>query len=227
MRILIVEDEIKLASALVQLLKNHRYIVDSAADGETGLDLILTDAYDVVVLDVMLPKMSGFDVLKRVREHGLGVPILLLTARDTVQDRVHGLDCGADDYLVKPFATEELLARIRALTRRSGPIHAPETIQVGRFSLDTTRHVVLRDGEPLSLTSKEFQLLELMMRNAGQVLSKELILDRVWGPDAAVIGNAVENYVHFIRRKIDVPGEESYIQTVRGVGYVFRKPSHA
>ncbi|SFU52972.1 response regulator transcription factor [Alicyclobacillus macrosporangiidus] len=222
MRILIVEDEQRLAAALAQLLKERQYAVDVAHDGNTGLDLALTDCYDLLVLDVMLPGQSGLDIVRQVRQAGLDVPILLLTAKDTVDDRVTGLDAGADDYLVKPFATKELLARIRALTRRTGNVSGPDTLTVGPFSMHLAERTIFRDGQPLSLTAKEFQLLELLMRNHGKVMSKELILDRVWGPDAEVIGNAVENYVHFLRKKIDVPGRPSYIETVRGVGYVFR-----
>ncbi|MCL6516301.1 response regulator transcription factor [Alicyclobacillus sp.] len=222
MRILIVEDEQRLAAALAQLLKEHQYAVDVAHDGNTGLDLALMDCYDVLVLDVMLPGQSGLDIVRQVRRAGLDVPILLLTAKDTVDDRVTGLDAGADDYLVKPFATKELLARIRALTRRTGTVSGPDTLTVGPFSMHLAERTIFRNGQPLNLTAKEFQLLELLMRNHGKVMSKELILDRVWGPDAEVIGNAVENYVHFLRKKIDVPGQPSYIETVRGVGYVFR-----
>jgi DNA-binding response OmpR family regulator len=205
----------------------HHYVADVAHDGETGLDLALTNSYDILVLDIMLPKVDGLEIVRRVRAAGLDVPILLLTAKDTVDDRVTGLDAGADDYLVKPFANKELLARIRALTRRTGGLTGTDVMTVGPFSLDLTQRIVMKNGEPLSLTMKEFQLLELLMRNHGKVLSKEIILDRVWGPDASVIGNAVENYVHFLRKKIDEPGQPSFIETVRGVGYVFKVPEAA
>lgn len=224
MRVLLVEDERRLAAALAQLCRENHYLADVAHDGDTGLDLALTDSYDLLVLDIMLPERSGIDIVRRVRAEKLDVPILLLTARDTVDDRVLGLDAGADDYLVKPFNNKELLARIRALTRRTGNLAGTELIQVGPFSLDLTERIVRRDTEQLNLTVKEFQLLELLLRNKGKVLSKEIILDRVWGPDAALIGNAVENYVHFLRKKIDVPGFSSYIETVRGVGYVLKVP---
>lgn len=223
-RILIVEDEVRLASALKQLLTEHLYAVDVAHDGETGLDLALTGSYDALVLDIMLPRLDGLAIVKEVRRAGIDVPILLLTAKDTVDDRVTGLDAGADDYLVKPFANKELLARLRALTRRTGSLAGTEVMEVGPFSLDLAQRTVSKRGEPLTLTMKEFQLLELLLRNHGKVLSKEVILDRVWGPDAAVVGNAVENYVHFLRRKIDDPGRPSFIETVRGVGYVLRVP---
>ncbi|MCF8567219.1 response regulator transcription factor [Alicyclobacillus tolerans] len=224
MRILLVEDEKRLASALLQLFQDNHYLADVAHDGVSGLDLALTNSYDALVLDIMLPKLDGLEIVRRVRQEGLDVPILLLTARDTVDDRVKGLDVGADDYLVKPFANKELLARVRALTRRTGNLTGTENMQVGPFVIDFSERVVKQGSRSLTLTTKEFQLLELLLRNHGKVLSKELILDRVWGPDAEVIGNAVENYIHFLRKKIDEPNQPSYIETVRGVGYVFRLP---
>ncbi|GMA56485.1 DNA-binding response OmpR family regulator [Alicyclobacillus sacchari] len=228
MRILLVEDEARLASALKQLLKENQYAVDAVHDGESGYDLALTDSYDIVILDIMLPKMSGIDILRGMRENGVQTPVLLLTAKDTVEDRVTGLDAGADDYLVKPFDNKELLARVRALSRRTGQFSGSDAIEAGPFRLDFSTRTVTRNGEALALTAKEFQLLELFMRNQNKVLSKEIILDRVWGPDADVIGNAVENYVHFLRKKIDEPGSASYIATVRGVGYLFQPdPSDA
>src|SRR5579875_4052371 len=222
MRLLIVEDERRLAAALVQLCRENQYVVDVAYDGENGLDLALTNSYDALILDIMLPKLSGLEILQRIRKEHLDVPVLLLTAKDTVEDRVTGLDSGADDYLVKPFANKELLARIRALTRRTGNIAGTDSLHVGPFTLDLVGRQVSRDGKVLPLTTKEFQFMELLMRNHGKVLSKEIILDRVWGPDADVIANAVENYVHFLRKKIDLPGQPSFIETVRGVGYVFK-----
>jgi DNA-binding response OmpR family regulator len=225
MRILLVEDEKRLASAVAELLKEHQYITDVAHDGETGLDLALVDCYEVLVLDIMLPKKSGLDIVREVRKAGMDVPILLLTARDTVDDRVTGLDVGADDYLVKPFANKELLARIRALTRRTGNVSGTDILSVGPFHIHLSERIIKRNDEALNFTLKEFQLLELLMRNRDKVMSKELILDRVWGPDADVIGNAVENYIHFLRKKIDIPGQPSFIDTVRGVGYVFRVKS--
>src|SRR5579875_1191713 len=213
MRILLVEDEARLASALKQLLKENQYAVDTVHDGDSGYDLALTDSYDIVILDIMLPKMSGIDILRGMRENGVQTPVLLLTAKDTVEDRVTGLDAGADDYLVKPFDNKELLARVRALSRRTGQFSGSDAIEAGPFRLDFSTRTVTRNGEALALTAKEFQLLELFMRNQNKVLSKEIILDRVWGPDADVIGNAVENYVHFLRKKIDEPGKPSHIAT--------------
>lgn len=225
MRVLLVEDEVLLASALQQVLTEQNYIVDIAHDGETGLDLALADCYDVLVLDVMLPKLTGFEIVTHVREMDIHVPILLLTAKDAVDDRVHGLDIGADDYLVKPFANKELLARVKALTRRNNGMQEVEILTVGDFTMNVPNRQVTRSNEVLNLTSKEFALLEVMMRNPGKVLSKEVLLDRVWGPEANIVGNAVENYVYFLRRKIENPGTRSYIETVRGVGYVFQTPS--
>lgn len=222
MRILVVEDERRLASALKQLLKEHQYVVDIVHEGDMGLDLALTESYDLVVLDIMLPKMTGIEILREMRSEQIQTPVLLLTAKDTVEDRVTGLDAGADDYLVKPFDTKELLARVRALTRRTGQLNGTEAMESGPFRLDLNARTVTKNEEMLTLTSKEFQLLELFMRNQGKVLSKEIILDRVWGPDADVIGNAVENYVHFLRKKIDDADKTSFIATVRGVGYVFQ-----
>lgn len=227
MRILLVEDERRLASALQQLLRDAQYASDVAYDGETGLDLALTNSYDALVLDIMLPKMNGLEIVKEVRKAELDVPILLLTARDAVEDRVLGLDTGADDYLIKPFANRELLARIRALTRRQSPLTGTDVMVVGDFAIDMTQRVARRGQQTLPLTAKEFQLLELLLRNHDRVLSKELILDRVWGPEAPVIGNAVENYVHFLRKKIDVVGLPSFIETVRGVGYIFKSGAAA
>jgi len=224
MRILLVEDEKRLATALKQLLKDNQIVADMAYDGETGLDLAMTDSYDAIILDIMLPKINGIDVLKQLRKAKKMVPILLLTARDTVDDRVSGLDAGADDYLVKPFANKELLARLRALTRRPGTLAVMEEIVIGSYSIDMTTRIAQLAGEPLTLTTKEFQLLELFLRNCGKVLSKEIILDRIWGPDAEIVGNAVENYVHFLRKKIEGKGHPSHIETVRGVGYILRTP---
>lgn len=230
MRLLLIEDEIRLAKALQQTFSEHHYIVDLAHDGAVGLDLAQTDTYDIILVDVMLPTMSGYEVVRRLRKTGHATPILMLTARDAVDDRVEGLDAGADDYLVKPFATKELLARVRALSRRSGEMLDVEEVSVGAISIDSVSRSVYVSGEPYSLTGKEFQLLELFMRNPNQVLPKELILDRVWGVEAPMDRNAVEIYVHFLRKKLDRVrterqielAEMPVIETVRGVGYALR-----
>lgn len=230
MRILVVDDEVKLLSALKQIFVENQYAVDTARDGEEGFSLARYGAYDLLIVDVMMPKMTGYAMVKALRKEGLSTPVLMLTAKDAVDDRVEGLDSGADDYLVKPFATKELLARVRALTRRAGDVIGTETLVAGDVQLDmVSRAVNLRDV-PLTLTTKEFQLLELFLRNQGQVLPKELILDRIWGFEGSMDTNAVEIYVHFLRKKLDAARKASAtpdeitttIETVRGVGYVFK-----
>jgi DNA-binding response OmpR family regulator len=225
LRLLLIDDEQKLLRALQQLLIEQQYAVDIATDGESGLEMALTGLYEVLVIDVMMPKMSGIDVVRTLRESEDSTPILLLTARDAIDDRVRGLDAGADDYLTKPFANQEFLARIRALTRRSGDVMPTQVLTVGRFSLDLQSRVIKVDDQSLFLTAKEFQMLELFLRNAGQVLPKELIFDRVWGFDGPSDTNAVEIYVHFLRKKIDAIHDSMgtvAIETVRGVGYLFK-----
>ena len=225
MRLLLIDDEQKLLRALQQLLVEQQYAVDIATDGESGLEMALTGLYEVLVIDVMMPKMSGIDVVRTLRESEDSTPILLLTARDAIDDRVRGLDAGADDYLTKPFANQEFLARIRALTRRSGDVMPTQVLTVGKFSLDLQSRVIKVDDQSLFLTAKEFQMLELFLRNAGQVLPKELIFDRVWGFDGPSDTNAVEIYVHFLRKKIDAIHDSMgtvAIETVRGVGYLFK-----
>ena len=228
MRILLVDDEVKLTQALAQLLSEQQYVTDVAHDGVSGLDMGRAEVYDVLIIDVMLPGMSGYEIVRTLRDEGVSTPTLLLTAKDAVDDRVQGLDSGADDYLVKPFATTELLARIRALTRRTGDVMGTKELAVGEFRLNLlTRQVSCRDAA-IHLTAKEFQLLELFLRNPGQVLPKELILDRVWGLEAPLDTNAVEIYVHFLRKKLlsfEATGGEPLgcsIETVRGVGYVLK-----
>jgi len=226
---LIVDDEVKLLRALEQTFGELHYAVDTAKDGERGLELAQAGGYDVLVIDVMLPRMTGYQIVESLRTSGDSTPILLLTAKDAVDDRVQGLDSGADDYLVKPFAMKELTARVRALTRRTGDVMGTKTQVVGPFELDLVSRTVTHHGALLALTAKEFQLFEMFLRNPGQVLPKELILDRIWGFEGPEDTNAVEIYVHFLRKKIDARrtvGERteraSYIETVRGVGYVLR-----
>lgn len=226
MRMLIIDDEVKLLRALQQTFVDLQFAVDTATDGPTGLVLAQEGGYDLLVVDVMLPGMSGYRIVETLRSQGDSTPILLLTAKDAVDDRVQGLDAGADDYLVKPFAIKELLARVRALTRRSGDVVGTKTLAAGPFELDLITRSVAYQGDALSLTAKEFQLLELFLRNPGQVLPKELILDRIWGFGGPEDTNAVEIYVHFLRKKIDARSQggagSSVIETVRGVGYALR-----
>ncbi|MCY0877165.1 MAG: response regulator transcription factor [Firmicutes bacterium] len=228
MRMLIIDDEVKLLRALQQTFVDLQFAVDTATDGHTGLALAQDGGYDLLVVDVMLPGMTGYQIVETLRAEGDSTPILLLTAKDAVDDRVQGLDAGADDYLVKPFAIKELLARVRALTRRAGDVVGTKKLEAGPFELDLITRSVSYHGETLGLTAKEFQLLELFLRNPGQVLPKELILDRIWGFGGPEDTNAVEIYVHFLRKKIDAHPQggggagASLIETVRGVGYALR-----
>ena len=226
MRILVVEDAEKLARSLRRGLEAEGYAVDLVFDGLTARRRIIAreEAYDLVVLDVMLPGVDGFTICREVRARGATMPILLLTAKDTTGDKVTGLDSGADDYLVKPFAFEELLARIRTLLRR--PANAlPTELVVGDVVLDPASRTARRGDEQIDLTTREFSLLELLLRHAGRVLSRDTILDHVWDESFDSFSNVVDVHVGNLRRKIDRPGEPSLIETVRGVGYTVRRPS--
>lgn len=217
MRLLLVEDEKRLSDALAHILKKKGYRVDCALDGETGFDMASEGTYDLVILDRMLPKRDGVSILRELRSLGYGMPVLFLTAKDTPDDRVEGLDAGADDYLVKPFETAELLARVRALLRRVDKELVGDKIQGAGVVLDPLKGEVTYDGKTVKLTVKEAVLLELLMKNVGQVLSKERILERVWGYSADVDTANVDLYIHYLRKKL-TPG---HIKTVRGVGYYF------
>jgi two-component system, OmpR family, response regulator len=221
MHILVVEDERRLANLLRRVLVEERHIVDLAHDGATGLDLALSDTYDLVVLDLMLPELDGLEVCRRVREVGVGSPVLMLTARSAVEDRVAGLDAGADDYLVKPFAVEELLARVHALGRRRGRglDTTTLTLQVGDLTLDLVRHEARRDGRTIDLTAKEFALLEYLMRHPGQALTRTQITDHVWRYDLEALSNVVDIYIHYLREKVDRDFARPLIKTIRGIGY--------
>jgi two-component system copper resistance phosphate regulon response regulator CusR len=217
MRILIVEDEQKVASFLRRALEEEGQAVDVEHDGEAGLQRALTYDYDLVVLDWLLPLRSGLDVCIAIREARTGTPILMLTARDAVKDRIAGLDAGADDYLVKPFALGELLARVRALLRR-GKTGAPKLV-VGDLTLDPARHRVTRAGQEITLTAKEYALLDYLMRHAGQSLSRTMIAEHVWDFDFDGGTNVVDVYINYLRNKIDRGQERKLIHTMRGVGY--------
>ncbi|MGE5415851.1 MAG: response regulator transcription factor [Acidobacteriota bacterium] len=223
MRVLLVEDEVRLADALAYILKKNKYAVDLAHDGISGEEMAETGIYDIIILDRMLPGKEGVAVLKTLRNKGITTPVLLLTARDAVEDRVEGLNSGADDYLIKPFATEELLARLGALSRRLTEQYVGETLQIGSLALDPQRCEVISDGESIKLTLKESQLLELLIRNKGQVITKEQILCRVWGLDTEVEINNVEIYVHYLRKKLDLAAGGIQIETVRGIGYSLKE----
>jgi DNA-binding response OmpR family regulator len=220
MHILVVEDEQRLAVLLRRVLTEERHTVDLAYDGSSGLDLALSDTYDLIVLDWMLPGMDGISVCREVRAEKVTTPILMLTARGAVEDRVTGLNTGADDYLTKPFAMEEFLARVNAsLRRRDRGIDASTTLHIGDLSLDLVRHEVRRQGREIPLTAKEFALLEYMMRHPGQVLTRTQITDHVWRYDLEGLSNIVDTYIHYLRDKIDRGFGKPLIRTIRGVGY--------
>jgi DNA-binding response OmpR family regulator len=218
-RILVVEDEPRLRELIARTLRGEGYEVDAAGDGAEGFERAQAGAYDLVVLDVMLPTMSGLEISMRLRRKGVRTPVLMLTARDAVDDRVAGLDAGADDYLVKPFAFAELSARIRALLRRQGDPAGSAALKVDDLVLDRVRREALRGGRRVELTAREFALLEYLMRNAGRVLTRDQILQAVWPADYQGNSNVVDTYVHYLREKIDVRPARPLLRTVRGVGY--------
>jgi DNA-binding response OmpR family regulator len=221
MRVLLVDDEVKFATVLRGGLEEHGYAVDVAHDGEDGFELANMQSYDLVILDVMLPGLDGLQVCRRLRDEGRNVPILMLTARDAVDDRVAGLDCGADDYLTKPFAFRELLARTRALLRRESSSRDP-IVRIGDLELDTITHEVRRDGQEVELTSKEYAILEYFVRNPNRVLSRTQIAEHVWDYDFVAMSNVVDVYVGNLRRKLGDDREPRLLHTVRGTGYQLR-----
>lgn len=220
MHILIIEDEKKTSSFLRKGLTESGYVVDTAENGDKGLLLALDINYDLIILDVMLPDRNGWSILSTLRQAGKQMPVLFLTARDAVQDRVKGLELGADDYLVKPFAFSELLARVRLLLRR-GPPRYNETLQIADLEIEFARQRATRGGNRLELTSKEFALLSLLMRRAGEVLSRTLIAEQVWDINFDSDTNVVDVAIRRLRSKVDDPFEKKLINTVRGVGYIF------
>jgi two-component system response regulator MprA len=222
MRILVVDDEPAVRDAVQRALGFEGYKVDLAADGREALEAVSLNPPDAIVLDVLMPNMDGLEVCRKIRAAGNRTPILMLTARETVADRVSGLDAGADDYLVKPFALQELLARLRALLRRSGADDAV-VVKYADLELDPERHIVTRGARQIELTRTEFLLLELLLRHAGKVLPRSVILEEVWGYDFETSSNSLEVYVGYLRRKTEADGEPRLIQTVRGVGYVLRE----
>jgi DNA-binding response OmpR family regulator len=221
-RILVVEDEEKVASFIRKGLEQMSYMVDSAGTGEDALALALSTPYDAMVLDVMLPGRDGLSVVRELRARGSDLPVLALTARGTLEDRVEGLDSGCDDYLPKPFAFEELLARLRALLRRGGTTRMPR-LEYGGLVLDPATRAVSRDGRAIELTNKEFALLELLMRRPGQVVTRTSLLENVWGYDFDSTSNVLEVYMNFLRKKVDHAFPRKLLHTVRGVGYVLRE----
>ena len=221
-RVLIIEDEEKMARMLARVLRGEGHVAETAGDGRTGLRRALDDTFDLLIVDWMLPERSGVQVVRGLRAADVHTPVLMLTARGQVEDRVEGLDAGADDYLPKPFALPELLARVRALTRRQGEGPSTEAVmRVGDVTLDPVRHVVRLRDERVDLTAKEFALLATLMQRPGQVFSRSVLLDTVWGVPGEVSTSVVELYVSYLRKKLDRSGEPSRIRTVRGVGYTF------
>jgi len=224
MRILVIEDNHRLSSSLAANLTHEGYSVDTAYDGQEGQDLAELTPYDLIILDILLPKKDGLQVCRDLRRRRIQTPILLLTARDSVDDRVRGLDCGADDYLVKPFAMRELLARLRALLRRQSP-YTNGRLEMGDLVVDPVTHTVEREGRPIDLTPKEFALLEFLLYHPNQVVTRELIEQHIWNYDFESESNVIDVYVRRLRRKIDDPFATKVLTTVRGVGYRLQPPS--
>ena len=224
MRILVVEDEKKINDVIVKTLKKEKYGVDSCFDGEEALDYIFSVEYDIILLDIMLPKKDGFEVLKSMRKKGIKTPVLFLTARDQIEDRVRGLDLGADDYLVKPFAFEELLARIRVVLRKNSGSgeDSGNVLKIANLTVDCNKHEVFRDDVSIKLSAKEFSILEYMLRNKGRVVSKEKIEEHVWDFDYEGGSNIVEVYIKFLRKKVDNDFSPKLIHTIRRVGYILK-----
>ena len=222
MRLLVVEEQKDLNKIITKHLTAEGYSVDSCFDGEEALDYIDMADYDGIILDIMMPKMDGLAVLRQMRAEGNDTPVLFLTARDAVEDRVEGLDTGASDYLIKPFAFEELLARIRAMTRKASGIQS-STFTAADLVMDTAAHTVSRGGRDITLSAKEFALLEYLLRNKGKVLSRTMIENNLWNFDYAGGTNAVDVYIRYLRKKIDDDFEQKLIHTVRGSGYILKE----
>lgn len=220
MRILVAEDEKELASIITRRLEDEDYAVDTVHNGLDAVSYLQETDYDAVILDVMMPGKNGFEVIDEYRKQGGMAPVLFLTARDAVDDRVHGLDLGADDYLVKPFSFKELLARLRAITRRPGGNEKVNILSVGSLKLDLRSHKAMREGREIELSSKEFAILEFLMRNKGTILDRESIREHVWSWDYEGESNVVDVYIRFLRKKIDDGFSDKLIQTIRGSGYM-------
>lgn len=219
MRILIVEDEVRLAEALVQIFMKEKYSADACYDGVNGLDNALTGIYDVIVLDIMLPKMNGLEVLRTLRANKIKTPVILLTAKDEVSDKVTGLDIGADDYLTKPFYTEELLARVRSLGRRNSDVICDNILSFDDISLNISTYELMCGERSVKLGLKEFNIMELLIKNGARILSKETLIEKIWGYESDAEYNNVEVYISFLRKKLSHIKSKVIIKTVRGVGY--------
>ncbi|MEW6358702.1 MAG: response regulator [Planctomycetota bacterium] len=223
MRILVVEDNVKMAESIRRGLKERGYVVDVSHDGEDGMHLATTEPYDLVILDIMLPKYDGVHILKRMREKEMSTPVIFLTAKDAVDDRIKGLDAGADDYIVKPFSYGELMARVRAHIRRSHTESA-NMLKVGDLTLDLEKHEARRGDKTTQLSSKEFVLLKYFMQNVDKVLTRTAIGEHVWDMNFTGLSNVVDVYVNYVRSKVDRGFPQKLIHTIRGVGYVMRSP---
>jgi two-component system OmpR family response regulator len=225
MRILLVEDDLKIASFIVKGLKAAGYAVDHAIEGEEGLHLALSQPYDTAIIDIMLPKLDGLELIKRIRNQKINTPVIILSAKDSIDDRVKGLQTGGDDYLTKPFAFSELLARVQALIRRAGGISEPTRLTVGELSVNLLTREVMRGGRRIDLKPLEFSLLEYLMRNKGKIVSKTMIMEHVWNYNFDPQTNVVEARICRLRDKIDREFDKKMIHTVRGVGYVLKETS--
>jgi two-component system OmpR family response regulator len=223
MRLLLVEDDTKIASFILKGFKAEGFAVDHAGDGETGLHLALTEPYDAAIVDIMLPKLDGLALIRQLRQEKINTPVIVLSARGSVDDRVKGLQTGGDDYLTKPFAFSELLARVQALIRRSSDVSEPTTLTVGEISMNLITREVVRSGQRIELQPLEFSLLEYLMRNAGRVVSKTMIMEHVWDYYFDPQTNVVESRIYKLREKIDKDFNSKMIRTVRGVGYVLKE----
>ena len=220
MKVLYVEDEIYMARAVAQVLKKNNYSVDLAQDGESGLDLAASGMYDIVILDIMLPKLDGISVLQEMRNHGISTPVILLTAKGEIEDKVKGLDSGADDYLAKPFQTDELMARLRALGRRKELIVTNDTLVYGDIELNYNALDLFGNDQTFHLTLKESQLLELLIINKGHAISTDMIIEKLWGWDSEAEDSHVQVQVAFLRKKLSLLSKSVKIKTIRGVGYM-------
>lgn len=220
MKILIVEDEKDLACVLSEMLKQEGYIVNKVHNGIDGLDYALTNTYDVIILDIMLPQMNGIEVLKEIRKNGINSSVLLLTAKSEVEDKINGLDNGADDYLTKPFVTKEFLARVRALSRRNNKQYLGNQLTFGDILVDKHKHELIKDTQKIKLSQKEYAILEMLIVNKGNTISKEQFVQKIWGYDTDIEYNSIEVYISFVRRKLNAIHSNVKINTIRGLGYV-------
>lgn len=220
MRILIVEDEKDLASVLAEMLKQNGYSVDKVYNGIDGLDYALTKIYDIIILDIMLPQMNGIQVLQEIRKNNIHSSVLMLTAKSEIEDKINGLDSGADDYLTKPFITQEFLARVRALSRRNNKEYTGNSLAFGDICVDKNKHEIIKDTQKIKLSQKEYAIMEMLISNKGNILSKEQFIQKIWGYDADIEYNSIEVYMSFIRKKLNAIHSNVKINTVRSLGYI-------